>query len=145
MRQNEGADEKMALGADSSCFLKERLRRTNFNAVSPQRDRLFLYTQCPPPHHCSCRQATGHHPIWHHSDQQLPKKHRTKGIPHGRASSAVACQAGASSNQKPRSLGNKASPEVKSTHKQEYSREEPSYSWAEVGLLGQGCGWRGLR
>lgn len=105
----------------------------------------FSYTQRPPPHHCYCRQATGHHPIWHHSDQQLPKKHRTKGIPHGRASSAVACQAGASSNQKPRSLGNKASPEVKSTHKQEYSREEPSYSWAEVGLLGQGCGWRGLR
>lgn len=48
----------------------------------------------------------------------------------------------ASSNQKPRSLGNKASPEVKSTHKQECSREEPSYSWAEIGLLGQGCGWR---
>lgn len=83
----------------------------------------FSYTQCPPPHHCSHRQTTGHHPIWHHSGQQLPKKHRTKGIPHGRAPSAVAYQEGASSNQKPRLLGNKASPEIKSTYKQECNRE----------------------
>lgn len=50
-------------------------------------------------------------------------KNRTKGIPHGRAPSAVAYQEGASSNQKPRLLGNKASPEIKSTYKQECNIE----------------------
>lgn len=146
MRQNEGADDKMALGSDSSCFLKERSRRTNFNAVSPQRDRLFRIgkVSISP----SLLMQAGHKAPSHQQGTTVasssPKTIEPKGYPVAEHHQLllVKQELAASSNQKPRSLGNKASPEVKSTHKQECSREEPSYSWAEIGLLGQGCGWR---